>query len=65
MIIIAPGRQERLPQALGGLEEERTYLLELTRALLEKLEERYLGGRVLRLTWSTHPQKYHVEEEQV
>ena len=57
MIIIAPGRQERLPQALGGLEEERTYLLKLTRALLEKLEERYLGGRVLRLTWSTHPQK--------
>jgi hypothetical protein len=45
MIIIAPGQQERLPQALGGLEEERTYLLKLTRALLEKLEERYLGGR--------------------
>ena len=57
MIIIAPGQQERLPQALGGLEEERTYLLKQTRALLEKLEERYLGGRVLRLTWSTHPQK--------
>ena len=44
MIIIAPGQQERLPQALGGLEEERTYLLKLTRALLEKLEERYLGA---------------------
>ena len=44
MIIIAPGQQERLPQALGGLEEERTYLLKQTRALLEKLEERYLGG---------------------
>ena len=42
MIIIAPGQQERLPQAPGGLEEERTYLLELTRALLEKLEKRYL-----------------------
>ena len=27
---LAPGQQERLPQALGGLEEERTYLLKLT-----------------------------------
>ena len=41
MIIIAPGQQERLPQALGGLEEERTYLLKQTRALRGKLEERY------------------------
>ena len=37
MIIIAPGQQERLPQALGGLEEERTYPLKLSRALLENI----------------------------
>ena len=42
--IIAPGRQERLIQGVGGLEEERSYLQKLTRALLEKLEERYLGA---------------------